>query len=640
VNDHRLAALAATRSLLAALLLCFASTVPAAEPAATLAQLLDYVGVDYVEAVRDGQVVNAGEYEEMQEFSAAITATVAQLPPGEAAAQLAAQARELEQMIAAHASPDDVRRLAGAMRATVLGAYALRTVPEQAPDLQAGAALYAQHCVACHGASGAGDGPAAAGLEPAPTDFTDVERARQRSLFGLYSTIGAGVEGTAMAGFGHLTEAERWALALHVGRLAFAPQAVDGALPAWASASALITRAPAELEAQHGADAARVVAAYRHDPAIAAAAPDDEGALDVARNNLRESLAAYQAGDAARAYPLALSAYLEGFELVEASLDAVDAGLRAKVERAMMDYRNAVQRRAPAAEAAALGATALELLEQAQSRLQESSIGGTAAFVASFVILLREGLEAILVVAALLAFLLKTGRREGLPYLHAGWIAALVLGAALGYASERFIVISGAQRELAEGIAALTAAAVMFGVGVWLHTRSQAAEWQRYIATHMNRILSRGSLWGLAALSFIAVFRECFETILFYQALWVQTDAAGRSVTFAGMGAAAVLLVAIGYVFLRYSTRLPIRPFFAVTGLLLLALAIVFAGKGVLALDEAGLVPVGAFDGPTISWLGIYPNALGLGLQAVMLLAGAWVLWRPRRAAGSPPGAP
>lgn len=625
------------RSLLVAATFFIASAVNAAEPAAILAQLLDYVGVDYVEAVRDGQVVNADEYKEMQEFSAAITATIAQLPPGDAAAQLGEQAGTLEGLIAARASADEVRALTGAMRATVLSAFALRTVPDQTPDLQRGPALYAEHCIACHGAAGAGDGPAAAGLEPAPTNFTDIERARQRSLFGLYSTIGAGVEGTAMAAFGHLPEADRWALAFHVGHLAFPQPAVKGAPPAWATASALITRTPAEIEAEHGDDAARFAMAYRHDPALLAASPDAGAPIEVALQGLRGSIAAYQGGDAQRAYQLALSAYLEGFELVEVSLDAVDAGLRERTEHAMTDYRNAVQKRAPANEVAALGDTSVQLLQQARSRMSEASIGGTAAFAASFVILLREGLEALLVVAALLAFLLKTGRREGLPYLHAGWIAALALGAALGYASESYIVISGAQRELAEGIAALTAAAVMFGVGVWLHTRSQTAEWQRYIAQHMNRILSRGSLWGLAALSFIAVLRECFETILFYQALWVQTDAAGRSITFVGMGAAAGLLVVIGYFFLRYSTRLPIRPFFAATGLLLLALAIVFTGKGVLALDEAGVLPVGPFDGPAISWLGIYPNALGLGLQGAMLLLGTYAMWRPRRVSQSPP---
>lgn len=623
------------RSFIVAVIFFITTAVHAAEPAAVLAQLLDYVGVDYVEAVRDGQIVNADEYKEMQEFSAAITATIAQLPPGDAATQLGEQAGTLEGLIAGRASPDEVRALTGAMRAAVLSAFALRTVPDQTPDLQRGPALYAEHCVACHGAAGAGDGPAATGLEPAPTNFTDIERARQRSLFGLYSTIGAGVEGTAMAAFGHLPEADRWALAFHTGRLAFTPSPVEGKAPKWATASALITQTPAEIEAKHGNEGAGFSAAYRHNPALLSTTAAGGAPIDLAVQGLSESMAAYESGDVPRAYQLALSAYLEGFELVEASLDAVDAGLRERTEHAMMDYRNAVQKRAPANEVAALGDTAVQLLQQARSRMSEASIGGTAAFAASFVILLREGLEALLVVAALLAFLLKTGRREGLPYLHAGWIAALALGAALGYASERYIVISGAQRELVEGVAALTAAAVMFGVGVWLHTRSQAAEWQRYITQHMNRILSHGSLWGLAALSFIAVFRECFETILFYQALWVQTDAAGRSITFAGMGAAAGLLVVIGYFFLRYSTRLPVRPFFAVTGLLLLALAIVFTGKGVVALDEAGVVPVGPFDGPAISWLGIYPNALGLGLQGTMLLLGACVMWLPRRVSRS-----
>jgi len=133
-------------------------------------------------------------------------------------------------------------------------------------------------------------------------------------------------------------------------------------------------------------------------------------------------------------------------------------------------------------------------------------------------------------------------------------------------------------------------------------------------------------LWGLAGLSFIAVFREVFETILFYQALWVQTDEAGKSMALSGFGAGVAVLAILAWIIMRYSARLPLRQFFSVTGILMFVLALIFAGKGVAALQEAGYIPVSPVNFPRIDLLGIYPNMQGLSLQLGLLLL-ALFLW-------------
>ena len=133
-----------------------------------------------------------------------------------------------------------------------------------------------------------------------------------------------------------------------------------------------------------------------------------------------------------------------------------------------------------------------------------------------------------------------------------------------------------------------------------------------------------GTLWGLAGLSFIAVYREVFETILFYQALWLQVDQQGQGMTLAGVGTAAATLAVLAWLVMRYSARLPLRQFFGITGVFMFVLAVVFAGKGVAALQEAGKLPVNPIDFPRIELLGVYPNMEGLvlqfGLVAVALL--------------------
>jgi high-affinity iron transporter len=211
-------------------------------------------------------------------------------------------------------------------------------------------------------------------------------------------------------------------------------------------------------------------------------------------------------------------------------------------------------------------------------------------------------------------------------YLHYGWIGALAVGFLTWLASVYLIEISGARREITEGVAALLATVVLFYVGFWLHDKTSAAQWKRFIETNVQRALSTGTLWGLAGLSFIAVYREVFETILFYQALWVQTDANGKSMTLGGFGAGILVLAVLAWVIMRYSARLPLRQFFSVTGILMFVLAVVFAGKGVAALQEAGYIPVSPVSFPRIDLLGIYPNLQGLLLQLGLLLL-ALFLW-------------
>ncbi|MGH8464600.1 MAG: FTR1 family iron permease, partial [Pseudomonas sp.] len=204
---------------------------------------------------------------------------------------------------------------------------------------------------------------------------------------------------------------------------------------------------------------------------------------------------------------------------------------------------------------------------------------------------------------------------------------ALVLGVVTWVVSAYLINISGAGRELTEGIAALLAACVLFYVGFWMHDKTHARQWQRFIRGSVQKALGRGTLWGLAGLSFIAVYREVFETVLFYQALWAQTDAAGQGMALAGMGAAAVALAIIAWLILHYSVRLPLRQFFAVTGVFMFILAVILAGNGVAALQEAGKLPISVIPFPRIEILGIYPNLQSLLAQAGLVALAVLLMW-------------
>ncbi|MGB7481600.1 MAG: cytochrome c/FTR1 family iron permease, partial [Burkholderiaceae bacterium] len=503
-----------------------------------------------------------------------------------------------------------------------------------------GARLYDANCAACHGAAGRGDGPLAKGMEPAPSNFHDGERMAARSLYGLYNTITLGVGGTPMRPFSELSEADRWALAFFVGGLRQTPQTLEDGRQLWqqgqgksaiGSMKQLVTETPSDA-ARYGAAS---VQAYltAHPEALQATAP---APLQLTRAKLQQALEAYRQGDRDGARQLAIGAYLEGFELVETGLDNVDPALRGETEREMMSLRSAISSGQPADAVARQIERIGDLLDRADEKLAAGSLSPLAAFISALLILLREGLEALLVLAAIVAFVVKTDRRDALPYIHAGWIGAVALGALTWFVASYVLTISGANREVTEGVTALVAAAMLLYVGYWLHSKSYAQAWQKFIRDQVNAALGKRTLWAMAGISFLAIYRELFEVILFYETLWAQAGPEGHSAVLGGIVAAAVLLALLGGAILRYSMRLPIGPFFSATSGLLALMAVVFTGNGVAALQEAGVIDSSLVHFISLPLLGIHPTTQGLGLQLAvlaMVVAGIWISRRRALAA-------
>ncbi|MBI4575038.1 MAG: FTR1 family protein [Planctomycetes bacterium] len=262
------------------------------------------------------------------------------------------------------------------------------------------------------------------------------------------------------------------------------------------------------------------------------------------------------------------------------------------------------------------------LLEQARAETASTSDHAAAAFNA-FLIILREGLEALLIIAALAAYLRKVGRADRLRHL---WVGAAAAGAAslgLWLVARGLVRMSGAAREAIEGGTMLLATAVLFWVSYWLISRAEAARWQAFVREQVAGALRSERTWALAVVSFLVVFREGFETVLFYEALL--GDAGGGPVA---LGLCAGIL-ALGLVYLGMSLvgrRIPLRPFFAITGGLLYLLAFKFAGDGVVELQEALLVPATRTawvpDLPwAAAWLGIHPTVESAMAQALLVVA-------------------
>lgn len=586
-----------------------------------LMQIAEYVGADYSAAVANGEVINEAEYSEMTEFSALAVEKTRQLDNGQHALEAALK---LQQAVTNKQNPDVIHAITVELRNILIKLSPDVSLPSELLPIQQVKQLYQQNCSACHGAMGQGDGTLAASLDPTPTNFTDKERAMNRSVIGLYDAITNGIEGTAMVALSHLDEKQRWSLAFYAGSLAFQDHTGMATVPTAMTIQDFVSNSPQTLLNKYPTLDDDTVAQLRSHPEPLFASNDP---LAMAKQQLKAAHTSYLSGDYKAAQALAVSAYLDGFELAENALDAYDPQLRKDIEKSMMAFRQLTAQSEKQDDITALLEQTNHQLSQAQDLLSADTLSDSTLFTASLVILLREGLEAMLVVLALVTVLVKTERRDAVKYVHAGWVFALIAGVATWWAAQNLISISGASREIMEGVGALMAAVILFYVGFWMHSKTNAAAWQAYINQHVHRHLSKGTLWGLAGLSFIAVYREVFETVLFYQALLTQS-ASSQSMSIAtGFVTAVVILGLLFWVFVKYSLRLPIRTFFTFSTYLMLALSFVLIGKAVAALQEADLISISSLPVDfALSWLGIYSTWEGLSAQLVIVMLSLLIL--------------
>lgn len=598
---------------------------PSNSDARQLWQLIDYVAVDYGGAVANGTVVREAEYAEMLDFTGNATRQVQALSAHAQKDAIVSAIGALREAVLRKAAGGEVSRLARQANNLLIAAYPIPVAPKSLPDLARGARLYATQCASCHGDTGRGDGPLAARLDPKPIAFTDAGRARERSLMALFQVVSHGVEGTSMASFGALPEDDLWALAFHISTLSnddamrsrgqqlwTKDSSVRSLFPDLAAVTTLTEAAAAEAMP---ADTARDVTAYlrRHPDAVVAG---KSSGLGLARLRLQESLAALRAGDKEAATRLGLAAYLDGFEPIEPALGARNKALLAEVENAMLAYRSAVTRGTrDQAE------SAVQLLDRLFARVESELAAGGAdpmtTFVGALTILLREGVEALLIVVGMVAFLRKAQRPDVLHHVHAGWMAALAAGGLTWVVATYLVGISGSSREVTEGVSSLFAAIVLLSVGLWMHQKSSAGRWQAYLKEKLAAAMSRRSAWALFALAFIAVYREVFETVLFYSAL--AADGNGGALL-AGLLSGMALLAVIAWLLLRTSARMPIGKFFSISSVLVAVLSVVLAGKGVAGLQEAGWIGVTQIIAPRIDVMGVYPTTETLLAQLLVLL--------------------
>jgi high-affinity iron transporter len=599
-----------------------------------LVSLLDYVGGDYRQAVREGRVLSPPEYEEQRRFASDAEALARRLLGPQAAGDdpLLRRVHEAAGLVESRAEPDTVARACRQAREDAVVRFGLRTMPRRRPDLKEAEALYAQNCTPCHGVRGDADTERARSLTPHPVAFRDPDRLLDLSPYRVYNVLTFGVPGTAMASFGDaLAPEERWDLAFYVFRLGHADQRAEG--PVTMTLADLALRTDREvlqaLEASgHSQPAAGLVQARR---VTAFSEPPTGVGIDRTRQLLASAREAFDAGRPEDADRLALDAYLQGFEPLEPWLRARDPGGTRAVERDFQDFRAAIA--SNDADGLALQARRLDARLAAVTREPEEKL----PFVAAFVIYLREGAEAALLVGALLAGVRRLGRHDAVRYVHLGWLAALPAGVFTWWVLARLISEDAPRHELVEAVVSLLAAAVLFSVSFWMISKVESRRWVAYLRSQVERSVGRRNLFLLAAVAFLAVYREAAETILFTQALLLDSSSHRTQV---GLGAALGLttVIVLAAATSRSVAKLPLGPFFAGSSVLLCLLAVSFAGSGIYELVAGGYLTPRPVPFPEIPWIGVHPDLTGLLVQLaiVLVVAGAGV-FTLHRASTSPP---
>jgi high-affinity iron transporter len=378
-------------------------------------------------------------------------------------------------------------------------------------------------------------------------------------------------------------------------------------------------------------------------PASAQVTPEEGVAeLERARDLVGRSVEFYEAGRAEDAYLAARNAYLDHFEFVEIPLRIRDEKLTLELEEDFAELRNLIQAGAPPEQVADVASIVQSGLDRVEKVLTAPGLGAPAiAATYSFTILFREGLEAVLVLAAILGYLEASRNQAYRKPVLAG------VGAAVGATVLTFVLasvvlsIAPVQRELLEAGTALLAVALLFYVSFWLVSRLDQRRWMEFVKAKVWSAASTGSAFALAAVGFTAVYREGFETVLFYQALLSFAQELELWVAL-GAVAGAVALGAVGFAIFRAGRRMPVKTFLGAAVVMVMVLSVALVGNAVRALQEATVVPVTFLEGvPRLpifladlaGWHPTLQTILAQAALALVYIAGAvWTFAiRPKR---------
>jgi len=592
------------------LLLFFITTLPYSASAKTtpevvvnkvkkVVMMLDILPKEYEIAIKDGKVTNAAEYEEsrifLEQSFERYQTIIGYMPNIKNAEAIKTKFTALRTDIENKKEPSEIKISANAISSQVLKELGIEISksPSKAINLQNGKTIFKANCAICHGFTGGGDGPLSSKIEPAPAILSDpsVTGNAQTIAYDNFQVISVGIANTMMMAWAEiLPEEDLWDVTYYIRT--FSNKNLE--LPIVTT-----TLNKSETSGSIKQTVADVVLV------------------------LNQSIKAFKGGEVEQSAELAFDAYLN-YEGIETALVTKNKKLGLRLESSFGRLRAEIKRSADINHIEKINQNIQNDLKEAQTTLEQKA-GFTGLFLQSFSIIVREGFEAILIIAALIAFLIKSRNKEKVKIIYQGVIIGIGASFITAYIIHEVLNISMANQELLEGWVMLIAVVVLFWVSYWLLTKIETQKWQSYITGKMTQAITTGNVFALGMVAFLAVYREGFETVLFYKALYLYAGEVSNGIV-PGFLVGCVFLAIMFFLINKIGIKVPIKWFFGFTSVLLYFMAFTFMGKGLheLQMGEALSLTTAEFA-PEISWLGMYPTwetFIGQAFLLVIFIAG------------------
>ena len=567
-----------------------------------IVMMMNIVSKEYHEGVAEGKIINAAEYEESKVFLDQALGRYQNLikdtTPQDQQDELVDRFLSLIQKIKTKVDPGIIKSEVTAINAGILKKFniELSQTPSEPVSLENGRTLYTNNCKICHGIEGNGDGPIALQLDPKPAvlsnpQFTGDEFSKPYDNFQI---INVGIANTAMVGWAdQFSEKELWDVTYFIRT--FSNENVK--LP-------LMVASPSDLKKSQQSSTKK--------------------AFNEVFSLLDQSIDAYREGRSREAVESSIDAYLT-YEKIEKQLISKRKELGLKLESSFGRLQAEIKRKASIELVEKVAQTITDDLKEAQQVLTQE-IGFTGLFIQSLSIIVREGFEAILIIAALITFLIKSRNKDKLKAIYMGVLIGVIGSFITAYILHEILNISMASQEMMEGVIMLVAVVVLFYVSYWLVSKIEATKWQSYITGKMQKAVSTGSAFTLSMVAFLSVYREGFETVLFYKALYLYAGDTTAGII-PGFLVGCLLLAVVYFLINQLGMRIPVKWFFVVTSVFLYYMAFMFMGKGLHELQMGGTLSLtGANFVPEIPWLGMYPTWETFIGQMILVVAYAGAL--------------
>jgi len=574
----------------------FAKATPEAaiEKVKKVVMMLDILTKEYKLAIKNGTVVNPAEYEEsrifLEQSFERYQTIIGHMPNSKNAEALKTKFTGLRAAIKNKYDPSEITISANAISSQLLKELGIEIskLPRRAINIENGKTIFKANCTICHGLTGGGDGPLSSKIDPAPAVLSDpkVTGNEHSTAYDNFQVISVGVANTLMMAWSEiLPEDDLWDVTYYIRT--FSNKNLE--LPV--VSTTIDTDGTSGSTKQAIADIVRV---------------------------LNLSIKAFKADEVEKSAEMAFDAYLS-YETIETGLVTKDKELGLRLESSFGRLRAEIKRGADLDHVAKINQNIQTDLQEAQ-KILELKVGFTGLFLQSFSIIVREGFEAILIVAALIAFLVKSRNKEKVKIVYQGVTLGIIASFLTAYIIHEVLNISMAKQEILEGWIMLVAVVVLFWVSYWLLTKIETQKWQSYITGKMTQAITTGNVFALGMVAFLAVYREGFETVLFYKALYLYAGEISNGII-PGFLVGCVFLAVMFFLINKIGVKVPIKWFFGFTSVLLYFMAFTFMGKGIHELQMGEAISLTAAEfAPEISWLGMYPTWETFIAQSLLLI--------------------